>query len=167
MKHQEFLNKIKMNIKLKKIQTGFILKLVSRKSILEWSDDKILEGNADNIFIDLSSVKSSDDDTIIIDILEKYSSNLGKDDFRFFHQELMSFILNEIKDWKLIQQKLVMYYELFKVYLDDEDFEFWSRLKDDYQLREEGFTGCMNMPKELYDYFKTNNYDKSCSKTFW
>lgn len=146
-----------MKINLRRLQIGFTLKLISRKAILKWSDKNILNGTVDNVFIELSSILSNDDDSKITEILERYSSNLNREDFYSFHQYLMCFIFLNIKDWKSIHRKLIVYYVYFKYYLDNDDFEFWSRLKDDYQLRRDDFTGCMQMPKELKKYLKSFN----------
>src|SRR5690606_36355667 len=158
---QRFLNNsISMNIKI--LEIGFILRLIPREDILHWSDDNIVKGNNESIFIDLSSITSKDDDETIIDILKQNSVELAENDFYLFHRIFLSNLYQGLKRWENVQIKLIEYYKRLKDHFDEKEFEFWSRLKDDYELRKDGFTGCMSMPRELIQYFKSykiENYE--------
>ena len=101
-----------MNIKV--LEIAFILGLVSRKDILNWSDDNIVKGNNDAFFLDLSSITSKDADEKIINILMQNSEELIEDDFDLFHRLFLSTLCKKLKRWENVQEKLIEYHMLLK-----------------------------------------------------
>ena len=140
-----------MNIKF--IETGFKLGLITKEELVSLAEDKILEENYEDIFIEISSLTPSSSTEKFLKILEKFSSKISEDQFFKFHLTFLCYLKREFKDWHKLQSRLVDYYYDYSLRLNEDDFEFWSRLKDDLQLREDGFSGCMKMPLELDEYF--------------
>ncbi len=137
---------------LKVLEIAFVLKLVSREELLDWSDKNIMLDYSDQIFIELSSITKNDKDSRIIDVLKANSVPLNRKDFEKLTTVVLSYLSMEIENWEKVQKKLVLYYSLIEDCFFEES-EFWSRLKDDYYLRQDGYSGCMRMPKELKQFF--------------
>jgi len=153
-------------MKIKILEIGFLLDLITREDLLEWSNLNLINGKLDEVFIELSSITSKNTNEQIISILNNRSEKkITKNEFQKFHLIFLSFVFNSYSDWKDIQNILVKYDSINSEYFEEREFEFWSRLKDDYTLRKEGFTGCMNMPSELNEYFNKYQINKS-NETF-
>jgi len=149
-----------MNINF--LTIGLKLGLISKQELLIWSDENLLKCNNQDVFIELSSIRSSDGHDVVFSVLDKYEDSFLASDFDEFHSIILSFIVSESGDWQLIQQKLIDYFTLLKDDISVSDFGFWVSLKDDIQLRKEGLPGCLNFPKDLKKYIdskRTKNYN--------
>ncbi|WP_103072694.1 hypothetical protein [Aquimarina sediminis] len=149
---------------IKFIKFGFLHNYISREELLSWSDIKLMNNSVEDIFVDLSSLTSSDSNSKIVEILNKHKSK-DYDTFRILHLKFLNLLHKYIrgKNWEEIQFKMLEYYDFFyddEISLFSEEYEFWNKLHDDFHLREEGFNGgCMLMPTELFEYFQNKNIE--------
>ncbi|TSE02495.1 hypothetical protein [Aquimarina algiphila] len=129
----------------------FSLELFTEERLIKFGEDNLIQGNTEGWIVDLGSVTEPMPKNFFVEILKKVGNEITEEEFLMFHKIYIT-SLKEINNWKEIQEKLIKYYELFSLFLDKLDYEFWSRLKDDIQLRKEGFSGMMKMPDEINEY---------------
>lgn len=155
-------------IKVNVLKIGFDLDFISSKELIEWSDSKLADNLFKDLFLDLSSLPKNYSRSDVNDILNVLEQNFSSKEFEKFHSIVLSYLYKDLDDWKLVQYKLLHYFEFFDTSILKVDYHFKSRLRDDYYLRKDGFSGCMNMPDELEDYFekfRIKVFDKSYLKT--
>lgn len=139
-----------MNLALIKI--GFQLKLITKEEILDFAEEEF-NNKLNDMFIDILSLSKQSEMGKFIDVLNQFSYEISVNEFRKAHT-LFLFFLSKEKNWFELEKKILEYYGFFNLYLDEMDYEFWSRLQDDFSLRTQGFTTNMKMPSELSDYLK-------------
>lgn len=135
------------------LKNGVLLGLISVDEIVAWSDRNIVEDRIDDLFIDLSTT-SSKTKYEIAKILERFEYETTKEEQTKFEKILFSFLLKEIRNWEKVQEQLLIYFNLKYKKEFNYDEEFPIRLNDDFYLRKDGFSGNMNMPRELQDYLQ-------------
>ncbi len=135
------------------IKIGFELGLINKDELISFCENKILQNYYNDMCINIASLSLNVSNQIFLETLKE--NNIAKMDFSFCHPLILYYLKKETADWKKLQMKMIKYYDICKKKLDFENFEFWSRIKDDYELRKDGFSGCMKMPKELFDYINT------------
>lgn len=135
------------------LKYGLLLGEISTDEILAWSDKNIMDDRTDELFVDLSTLSSKNEEHII-KILKQYEKEASEEQQTKFEKVLFGFLIKDITNWKLIQTKLMKYFEISNNGKINYDNEFSIRLKDDYFLRKDGFTGSMEMPQELREYLE-------------
>jgi hypothetical protein len=131
---------------------GFELNLISKNDLISFSQKEI-ESNYNEFHFEILTLSNESNSLDFIEIFNLLGTEIKKDEFLQTNAIFINYIFKE-KDWFQQQELLLKYYSFFNIYLDEDDFEFWSRLKDDFSLRKEGFSGCMKMPSEMKNYFK-------------
>lgn len=137
---------------------GLSVNRISPNQVIEWADRNIEKGATEDLLFDLALLNSKNE---IIDRLSdsiKWSFKCLK-----IRELILSFynehLDNNPKDWKEVEKELIIFFDLQEYDNSNEKSEdFLFVLTDDYQLREEGFTGSLRMP----DYLKENlkGYDR-------
>lgn len=149
------------------LKIGVLLDLISIEEILKWSDKNIIDNHTNDLFLDLSSLNKSNNIKLkIINLLEKFEKEITEEKFKQFERVLFIFLLKNIKNWKFVQKQLVIYFDIkYKTTNYDDEFSF--RLKDDYFLRKDGFSGCMKMPNELRLFLEERTLNKDIKENFF
>ena len=137
------------------IKVGFLLGIIPRKELINWSEINLEKDKPNDVFLNISMLLSKSTDFEFSQALNDFDIRLTENEFVQFHSILLSFLFKEKEDWENIQRLLLKYFNLLDKSVFDSDYEFWSRLRDDYYLREDGLSGCMRMPSELTRYFKS------------
>lgn len=139
------------------LKVGFLLEMIDKKSIVSWADFNINNGDFDNTVLELSLIKSKTNNEII-SLLNKIANNEKGNNVQYVVNIFMGVFYIEIiknpKLWLTIEKKIV---EIKNILGYNSDEVFFSRIEDDYSLRKEGFSGCMNLPNELISYL--SNYE--------
>ena len=139
------------------LKVGFLLGIIDKKSIVSWADFNINIGDFDNAVLELSLIKSKTNNEII-SLLNIIANRDDDDNTKYTFNYLMCLFCNEItknpKLWSTIEKYIV---DLGCILRYNSDEVCFLRIEDDYSLRKEGFSGCMNLPNELISYL--SNYD--------
>ncbi len=131
------------------IRFGLSLKKIQFEEISKWADFQIERGKNDNLYLDLSFAKSTNE---VIELLNKEIK------WNFRSPEINDLILayyNESlkcdkSNWRKIQKELMDFYNYFEFEDANEMIEnFIYFLFDDYHLRNEGLEPTLNMPDFL------------------
>lgn len=131
----------------------YLAQKISLEQLINWADDQISIGDDRELIFELS-LSASKPNSTILEIL--YNSINDSDQIEFCGTfKLFLKEINNVYDWSDQQEKLMIVYHKFKELLDSDNV-FWSRLVDDYQLRKDGFTGCMDMPNELNQFINSH-----------
>lgn len=137
---------------------GLSVNRISPNQVIEWADRNIEKGATEDLLFDLALLNSKNE---IIDRLSdsiKWSFKCLK-----IRELILSFynehLNNNPKDWKEVEKELIIFFDLQEYDNSNEKSEdFLFVLTDDYQLREEGFTGSSRMPDCLKENLK--GYDR-------
>jgi hypothetical protein len=143
---------------------GFELNLISKNELISFAQREI-ENNYSDFYFEILLLTTESNSLSFIEIFNLFGTEIQKDEFLKTYSVFIKYIFRQ-KDWFYQQELLLKYYTSFSIYLDGDDFEFWSRLNDDFSLRKEGFSGCMKMPGEMKNYFK-NEIEKKTEGTFF
>ncbi|MEO6175388.1 MAG: hypothetical protein ABIP27_09590 [Flavobacterium circumlabens] len=145
---------------------GFELNLITKHEIISFSEKEIGNDSHDYDFhLDIISLSKDSESIKFIEIFNGFNSAVEKEMFFKVHPVFINFIFRE-RDWFKQVNLILRYYNFFSLYLDETDYEFWSRLKDDFSLRRDGFVGCMEMPIEMISHFN-KELEKKFSGTFF
>lgn len=140
------------------INVGFQLGLIEKRELILYFENEYNCKKSD-VSLDVISLSESCDVNRFIEILTKYSYEVDKNDFVKLNSVFLFFLLKET-DWHRLEVTILRYYGFFNQYFDETDFEFWSNLRDDFELRRDGFSGCMNMPSDLLNYLNNQIQEK-------
>ena len=146
------MNKYKMNMPyIKSIaKIAFMLSLLNKEKLQQWGSFMVMKGNTDDLYLELATCK---DDRNVLNILgeiqsDKEATFLFISFFGGFFRESWE---NEI--WQKIEEKVVTFNRIVDMSeVDDSIKIFLNQLKDDYDLRNEGFGGSMDMPIDLINF---------------
>lgn len=137
--------------------SGYIMSYLRNEDIIKWADQKILESVNNELIFDLSL--SGKDETQLISILKKLCKESLIKEVDIYYFSLYRILLNkEIYDWNFIAKEMRRLYFNNFISINDNDF-FFSRLYDYFELIRDGFTGNMDMPKELIEFLSNYNED--------
>lgn len=143
----------------KNLKVALILNLIEKEEFIDYVYDYYQKTSYFELFFDIICENRNISYNKLYEILDKYIIDKNETSDFMTHSLFIYFINKKFKNWSIIEEKLVLYYDYFKEYLNTIEYGFWSRLNDDFRLRKEGFSGCMNMPKELENYLKSYNLD--------
>lgn len=138
------------------IALGLKLDLIKKEEIISFAETEILKEKYDDIFLEIASLSESSDKNKLFEILFD-EQNISDSEFHKLYPVLIHYIIKSVNKWEELQLKLIRFNNEYPTYLNNMDYEFWSRLKDDYFLRKSGFSGCMKMPKELNIFIYNNS----------
>jgi hypothetical protein len=140
---------------------AFLLGLINKTKITEWSDKMINDGDLDNFYLCLSLSKNNKD------ILNCFSDavydcqdidySVINEYFLGYFKILFGFEGNRLK-WAKIQEIIISYFSIidFQILNESQNF-FVLNLRDDYSLRNEGFGGSIDMPIDLIVFLNQFN----------
>ena len=137
------------------MKIGFKLGLITKEEIISFSENRLVNSNYDDIMLDIASLSIESSINKFSEVLDEI--NIKKIDFFECHYKIIYYLKKEYSNWKHLQIQLIKYHDIMKTHLDFYDFEFWSRIRDDFELRKNGFSGCMDMPYELEKYLNEKN----------
>jgi len=130
---------------------GFELNLITKNELISFSEKQI-ENNFNDFHLDIISLSENSESIKFLEILNVFATPVDKDDFFKVHPIFIHFIFRG-RDWVEHEDFILRYYNFFSLYLDEIDYEFWSRLKDYFSLKKDGFPGNMLMPTEMINHF--------------
>jgi len=141
----------------KLLRIGLELDLITNYEAIKLAEKIIMEINYPNFYLDIATLNYSS--TSKADIMEYLFDDevLDKDKFKEKNLVILFFLNKKYRKWEKLQIMLINYYYTFPSFFNEENYEFWSRIKDDFSLRNEGFSGCMKMPKELTEFINAIN----------
>lgn len=130
---------------------GFELNLITKNELISFSEKQI-ENNFHDFHLEIVSLSENSESIKFLETLNTFGTPVDKDDFLKVHPIFIHFIFRR-RDWIEEENFILRYYNFFSLYLDEIDYEFWSRLKDYISLRKDGFVGNMLMPTEMINHF--------------
>ena len=139
----------------------YILDLISLEDITDVVTSQLYNTSSFDKYIELYYLNKKSRPNEVLESLNRLGNKIRNDEFKGFNKLLMNGIFNLEVDWNVKRSILMKYWGIYSDFLDEE-YEFFSRLSDDFYLRKDGLPGCMIMPEELYSYLnkynKTKNY---------
>ncbi len=133
------------------IRFGLSFRKMTKETVINWADNKIIEKDSNEIFLDIST---SNNVNKIIEILSV------KVNWDFNDKEIRSLVLSYYKEylkatpnrWEKIEEELLCFYNLIEnKNIDDKSQDFLYYLGDDVGLRKDGFGGILEMPEYLIE----------------
>ncbi len=132
------------------VHIAFLLNLITKDQIETWAFSKIENGDYDDFFFNLSTSKNNNE---VLNVLGEIPSDT--DSTLFFVEYFFSFFKNAFKNeiWKIVEEKIVSFYNIVDLSAINVTIKLsLIRIKDDYELRRDGFGGSMDMPSDLIDF---------------
>lgn len=126
------------------IYIAIYLDYLSVEEFTDWINLKISNNENESYFIDFIYNKERKK-WDVIELLKNYVSDDFTKASEYFFSQFYNLIHSGYYDWEEVENELVKFYENDFV----EKNIFFVRLKDDFLLRKDGFSGNMDMPKEL------------------
>lgn len=133
------------------IYIGLLFNYILKDYIIDWADDQIVnKGNNEDYIIELS-FSSNKTEKEILAMLSNYITDDYNLTIEFYFSQFNMLIKKGYYNWERVEEEIVKFYKSNFITEDTEDL-FYSRIIDDYYLRKDGFSGNMNMPKELLQF---------------
>ena len=137
------------------IKIGLRLDYYSVSQVIDWADQRIMAGDEDALFIDLSLVDNTGSDAAIkvlhhwcegkeIVLGQVYQYYLG-----FYHEMLLQW---NGSNWKNVERELIDFYALEEFVLRGEHRLFYNQLLNDFDFRELSVVAPMKMPDDLEQF---------------
>lgn len=136
--------------------TGFLMSYLTSKQIIEWADNKIIEGDMSEWLLNIS-LSNGNKNIILHELKTQILEEKLYATTDIYYFSLYRILLNnKVYDWKYISKEIYKLYLNNLISISDPEF-FFSRLVDYIELIRDGFTGNMDMPNELIEFLSNYN----------
>ena len=137
------------------VHIAFLLRLINKEGLMDWAFKRIENDGYSDFFGSIIDCKSDVDILYALGPIDNEEENIA------FYLEFFLGLLNKLMNvvlWEVVQEKIVKLSKLLDLTaISDSTNLYLTQISDDYALRNEGFSGSMNMPQDLSDFLHNFN----------
>ncbi len=145
----------------------FITKLIDKVKVIQYFQSKLKTDIIENIeFYDIIYSDKLSNQEFINLLSQSCYSEIQENELENKYNYLLNFIYLK-RNLIDVEQVLYLLYSQYKPIFLDIDFEFWTSLSTDYELKVDGFDGLSNFSKIIDSYLEKHmNTEESVESLF-